>query len=110
MILRGLQGFARTGHGFNDVRAITDSQFHLLDVTLLQFILLRTDVFTRDAFAAQRLLDDLQIGHTRHHHLAQRTRSAENRFEHRNRVVLENAVTLSADERAIKIPEEYPDI
>src|SRR5688572_3879709 len=113
MIFHGLKRFAGSGHGFDYVSrqvGIADGESHLLDVTPHQFVLLRTDVFTRDAFAAQGFFDDLQIGVPRHHHLAERTCGAEDRFQHRNRVVLEGAVTLAADKRAVEIPQQYPDI
>ena len=110
MIVHRLQRFARAGHDFNDVSAVAHSEFHLLDVTPLQFILFRTDVFTRDAFTAQGFFDDLLIRHAGHHHFAERTRCAENRFEHRNGVVLENAVPLSPDKRAVEVPKQNAEI
>src|ERR1043165_2871727 len=106
MLVHGFENFACPRNDLNDVRAISNGAFHLAYITTTELVLSLADMLASDAGAAQRFLDNLQVGHSRHNHFAERTRSAEDRLEHRRGVVLESTEPLAAHERAIEIPEE----
>src|ERR1044072_8161757 len=60
-----------------------------------------------DPSITERFVNNLQIRHSRHAHLGQPPRSAEDLLEHGNRVFLVPAHPHGMNQRAINIPEQY---
>src|SRR5437762_10620291 len=106
MLMRRLKGFASTGHRLDNVSSVSHGSLHLFDVATAQLVFARADIFAGNSFAAQSFFDNLQVGHSRHDHLAQTTGGAKDAFQHRDRVIFEYSVQAATHEGTVEIPEK----